>query len=275
MKLKPFKIRCHALSEIMGGTVGLTEVQTARIKELSDRKQGAANLTPGVKALTPNMESELKDLIYKSENPQLPAGAKTYCEKWLKTALYRRRPEFKNMVIDKGLQCENEGIKLVREVYGFTDFEKNDEHFENEYMEGCPDVVHKKIHDTKLSWDLFTFPMFEEKIPDTGYDWQIKGYQVLTGIHEGQVDYCLIDTPMPLILLDLKKLYYASGGVAEDWTPEKYEALYPNYQFNDIPKEQRVKSFEVAYDPTLPKRIEERVIMCRSYIDSLMAKYNL
>lgn len=273
--MKKFKIRCHALSEIMGGSVGLTEAQHKTFSELSTRKEQAAAGVDKVKPLTANMEAELTDLIYKKENPQLPAGAKTYCEKWLKTALYNRRPEFKNAVIDKGLQCEGDGIKLVAEVYGLTDFEKNEEYFDNEYMEGCPDVIHNKIHDTKLSWDLFTFPMFEDKIPDTGYDWQIKGYQILTGIKEGQVDYCLIDTPMPLVMQDLKKLYYASGGVAEEWTPEKYELLYPNYRFDDIPKEKRVKSFNVEFDPTLEEKIAGRVIMCRAYIDLLMTKFGL
>ena len=104
--MKKFKIRCHALSEIMGGSIGLTDAQQKTFAELSARKEQAAAGVAGVKPLTANMERDLAALIFKKENPELPDGAKTYCEKWLKTELFKRKPEFKNAVIEKGLQCE-------------------------------------------------------------------------------------------------------------------------------------------------------------------------
>lgn len=276
MKVKKFKIRCHAINEIMAGTVGLTDVQKARIIELETRKKDHAAGVDKVKPLTPNMEKELAGLIYKRDNPELPEGAKTYVKKWLKQQLFHRKPDFKAIVVDKGLACEPMGIALLSEILGVP-LEKNDEFFENEFMEGEPDIVQylpdgkKKVRDIKNSWDLFTFPMFEEEIPNDDYEKQLQGYMILTGAETASLDYTLINTPDPLMYLDLKKVYYQSGGLAEDWTPERYEALYPNYRFDDIPKHLRLKSFEVKLDPTLKGRIEERVIMCRKFIEELLS----
>lgn len=268
--LKEFKIRCSSISKIMGGQIGLTDVQLSRLNELMLRRNGNG------KPLTYNMNKELDKLIYKQDNPELPQGAKSYCEDWVKSHLFNpRKKDWKALVIDKGLACEEDGIKMISDVFGYTDFYKNDEYFENEFMQGCPDIIHNGIiRDTKLSWDLFTFPMFDTDIPNNDYWWQLQGYMILTGLNKASLDYVLIDTPIPLILLDLKKLYYQSGGVAEEWTQEKYEYLYPNYQFNDIPKEQRIKSFEFELDNTIKSEIEHRVQLCRVYINQLITKIN-
>ncbi len=263
--MKEFKIRCHAISKIIAGETGVTDIQEARLNELMARRNG------GGKPLTPNMDAELDKLIFKKENPELPQGAKTYCKIWLKQNLFNRKQEWKALVIDKGLACEQDGIKLIAEVFNYSDFEKNDEYFENDYMHGSPDILHNDmVRDTKLSWDLFTFPMFENEIPNDDYYWQLQGYMILTGLKKASLDYVLIDTPKSLVALDLKKLYYQSGGVAEDWTPEKYEYLYPNYRFDDIPKEKRIKSFPISLDGSVEEKIKERVLMCRKYIQTLI-----
>jgi hypothetical protein len=60
--MKTFKISCHAISEIVSGTVGLTEAQEKTYKELLDRKAASACGVSGIKPLTENMEKELKSL---------------------------------------------------------------------------------------------------------------------------------------------------------------------------------------------------------------------
>lgn len=263
--MKDFKIRCSAISKIMSGSIGLTDIQSAKLNELSLRRAGNG------KPLTDNMNIELDKLIYKRDNPELPEGAKTYCKIWLKSSLFNRKPEWKAIVVDKGLCCEEDGIKFISDMFSYSDFYKNDEFFENEFMEGSPDILHDGIvRDIKLSWDLFTFPMFDDEIPNDDYWWQLQGYMILTGLKKASLDYVLIDTPMPLVLLDLKKLYYQSGGVAEDWTPERYEYHYPNYRFDDIPKVQRLKSFQFDYENGVEDKIKERVLLCRKYIQTLL-----
>lgn len=264
---KVFKIRCSALSNIMAGEVGLTDAQKATLSEYEKRANGEG------KPLTDNMKADYAKLCHKRDNPELPQGAKTYCKKWLKKALYWRDEEWKSIVIDKGLMCETKGIELINEIYGLN-LEKNDEYFSNDYLQGAPDVLQGKemVRDVKNSWDLFTFPMFDDELPKPEYWWQLQGYMILTGIKKASLDYTLIDTPMPLVDLDLKKLYYQSGGVAEDWTPERYESYYPNYRFDDIPKEKRLKSFEFELENGIEEKIKERVLMCRKYIDGLLLK---
>jgi hypothetical protein len=272
--MEVFKISCHSISKIMAGQIGLTEVQEAKLNELQTRKNDAAKGVDKVKPLTPNMENELALLIQKRDNPELPKGAKTYVKEWIKRKLFRRKKEWRNNVIDKGLAVEDDAIALMSEVYQLEGVKKNEEWFENEYMQGIPDVNHELVRDTKSSWDLFTFPMFDDENPNPDYEWQLQGYMILTGKKKASLDYVLIDTPFPIIQLELKKLYYQSGGTAEDWTPEKHDALIPNYQFNDIQKEYRVKSFEYNFEPEKEQQIIERVELCRKYVDSILNKLN-
>lgn len=261
--MENFKIRCHAIGKIMAGEIGLTEIQNSKLSELESRANGVG------KPLTPNMESELAKLINKRDNPELPEGAKSYCKEWLIKHKFKRNKEFKNAVIEKGLACEQDAIELLSLVHG-EDYVKNEDYFSNDFCHGSPDILTlDSVRDIKSSWDLYTFPMFEDEIPKKEYWWQLQGYMWLTGNKKAYLDYVLIDTPMPLILLDLKKLYYQSGGVAEEWTQEKYEFLYPNYQFKDIPNEQRIKTFEFTFEDWIPEQITYRVELCRKYINSL------
>lgn len=260
-----FKISCHALGEIMSGEIGLTVIQDARLNELQERRNGVG------KPLTPNMEIELDKLIYKRDNPELPEGAKTYCKKWLKRKLFGASDNWKAIVIEKGLAVEPSAIELISKVYGLDGLEKNEDFFGNDWAHGEPDMIFNDcVRDNKSSWDLMSFPMFETEIPEKKYWYQLQCYMWILGLDNSFLDYTLIDTPMTLVLQDLKKLYFQSGGVAEEWTPEKYEMMYPNYRFDNVPLEMRVKSFEIPFDSSLPQHIIYRVELCRTYINSLL-----
>lgn len=263
--LPEFKISCHSIGKIMAGEIGLTDKQHAKLAELEARE------LPGAKPLTENMKKELSGLKFKKENPELPQGAKTYCKEWLKRKWFNRKKEFKAIVIEKGLQVEPLTIKFLGVALGM-DLQKNEDYFYNEYIHGSPDVLLPEIvRDVKSSWDLFTFPMFDDQIPDDDYWWQLQGYMIILGLKKAALDYVLIDTPMPLVLTDINKLRYQAGGTAEEWTLEKYEALYPNYRFDDIPAKMRIKTFEFNFEPSIEQAINERVIMCRKYIAELIA----
>ena len=265
--MKEFKISAHSTGEIMAGNIGLTDVQELRIQELTDRNNGIG------KPLTENMKKELSILIFKRDNPELPQGAKTYCKKWVKMNSWNvRNEDWKNVVIEKGLICEQEGIDLLNEIIS-TNYEKNESKFDNEFMQGTPDIITPDIiRDIKNSWDLMTFPMFEDEIPNEQYWWQLQTYMAMTGVQKASLDYVLIDTPMPLVLQDLKNLYYQSGGKSDEWNVEKYESLFHNYRFDDVPKEKRIKSYTFNYESGIEEKIIERVKMCRIYINQLISK---
>ena len=90
-----FKIRCSAIGSIMAGNVGLSPAQEFKKKELEERE----------KPHTDNMLQEYAGIMYDRDNPQLPAGAKTYCRTWLKEQLYDRRKGFSSKYTDKGNTC--------------------------------------------------------------------------------------------------------------------------------------------------------------------------
>lgn len=263
--MKEFKISSHATAKIMTGEIGLTEKQEARLAELLPRRNGVG------KPLTANMDVELNTLLFKRANPELPQGAKTYCENWYIQQKYGRKKEWFNKYVEKGLMVEHLGIEMFSNLQGI-ELTKNEEFFNNDYIQGQPDVIHNGIvFDIKSSWDIFSFPFFEKELPNKDYDWQLQSYLIITGLSEASIIYCLINTPQPLIDQELKKLYYQSGGTATDWTPEAYDHLRKNYCFDDIDESKRIKEFSVKKDATAEARIKERVLMCREYIKTLEA----
>lgn len=193
-----------------------------------------------------------------------------YLKKWYLENKYKRKKEFWANQVEKGLRVEPIGIEMLSRKMGI-ELSKNDEWFDNEFLQGTPDLVlEDKIIDIKSSWDIFSFPWFETELPNKDYYWQLQCYMALTGIKKAAIAYCLIDTPDPLIALELKKLYYQSGGVAEDWTPETNAELAENYRFNDIPEQDRIRIFEVERNNKDIELIYERVKISREYINSLI-----
>jgi len=95
--MQEFKIRCSAISKIMGGSIGLTEKQ----KEEYDKFYAKDKLTD-------LQQEKFVKLHEKHTNPQLPQGAKTYVETWFKEQLYARRKTFSGKYTDKGLLTEND-----------------------------------------------------------------------------------------------------------------------------------------------------------------------
>ena len=89
--MQEFKIRASAAGRIMAGSIGLSEKQAATLASLILRKQKAEK--GEAKPLTANMERDLKEFQEKHNNPELPQGAKTYCEQWLKEHIYNRRKQ--------------------------------------------------------------------------------------------------------------------------------------------------------------------------------------
>lgn len=251
-----FKIRASAASKIMAdgkSSGGLTDKQAEELKNLQAK---------GSKS------KKLQELIDKRDKPpELSAGAKTYCKTWLKEqkGFYNRRKEIKSKYIDKGNAAEDDAIDFLNKIH-LENYVKNEKQFENEYMCGEPDIIANITRDTKCSWDETTFPLFED-FCDNDYYWQGLVYMELTGKPAHSVDYCLIDAPDHLIEREIKIASYDSLK-SEDELRRYY---YDKMRFTDITDlKLRVKSFCFNYDADKIKKIEERVIMCREYIKTLV-----
>ncbi len=196
----------------------------------------------------------------------LGVTGETHIQQWYLNKKYGRKKDWYNKFVDKGLAVEGKGIEMLAEVTG-NDLKKNEQFFYNDFFVGTPDVIFDGvIYDIKSAWNIFTFPFYKKEIPNKDYAYQLQGYMDLTGIKKAVLVYVLINTPQPIIQNELKKLYYESGGRAEDWTPEVNIELSENYKFNDIPLLDRIKTYEVAYDEIVVAKMKDRVEECRRYI---------
>lgn len=193
----------------------------------------------------------------------------SYCETWLKEQLYERKKEFSNKYTIKGLVVEDNSIDVIARQLGYGMLFKNEQSFENDFFTGTPDIITKDtVIDAKSSWDVFTFPLFEEEAnPD--YVWQGHGYMNLTGKTKYKVCYVLIDTPDHLIEKEMRRYAYNFGYEYEDL---KYSEFLKQMTYQDIPEENRIKTYSFDYDHGQIERAQNRVLECREYINYLIKK---
>jgi len=105
--------------------------------------------------------------------------------------------------IQKGKQCEDEGIALYNNVFLY-DLKKVDssERRSNGIITGEPDLIaatSQKGVDIKVAWSLLTFPLTEEQAGKKEYQWQARGYMCLFDLPAWEIAYCALDTPEELL----------------------------------------------------------------------------
>jgi hypothetical protein len=256
--MKKFKIRCSAISNIVGGNVGLTDKQTLDLAGLIAKEK-----------LTVLQEQKMNDLIFKRDNPELPEGAKTYCKDWLKGQLLDYRYEFSSKYTDKGNIMEDEAIDFIAEHLGYGMLMKNEDHFNDEFIIGTPDIIlNDMVIDVKNSWDASTFPMFENEVPNESYDWQLQGYMYLTDKSKARLIYCLMDTPEHLIERDARWDSIRQG--YEELEKSVYDKFVKNLTYPNVDPKLRIKVFDIERDEAKIQKIKDRVILCREYINELL-----
>lgn len=260
IQIPTFKIRCSQIGQIMGGALTKpTEKQLARIEELTNKP----------KVRTELQEKELQELILKRDSqPQIQAGAKTYCQEWVKEQIYSKTKEFSNKYTEKGIQCEKEAIDMVAEVMGYGFVAKNEKHYEDADLTGTPDlVVADAVEEIKNSWSIYTFPLLAETIPDTDYFFQVQGYMALTNKSKAAVNYCLIDAPVELIDAEARRACYKAGMAEVDM--ELYDEVAAKMTYAGIQLPLRFKRFEFIRDDNAIAAIRTQVELCRMYISTI------
>ena len=188
-----------------------------------------------------------------------------YCEEWLKEQIYGRKNTFHSKYTDKGIIMEQDGIDFYADHINGGLILKNETYFENEYFTGTPDVIlSDKIADIKCSWDCFTFPLFDKDV-NKDYYWQAQVYMELTGKRKYDLVYVLLDTPLHLIEKDA---FFIAKDTGED-VSDVIERLKKRHTYSGIPKEHRIKIFEIDYNENDVLFLKDRVIECRNYIKTL------
>lgn len=195
-----YKARSSSIASILGGTDGLTEVQTRDLNALLIKEK-----------LTDKQSETLNDLIQKRDGlPQLSQGTKTAVKKFVKQLVYEYTPnQHSSKQTRKGTEHEDIGVEFYNRVF-FTNHKKlteDDDDYEltDEYSTGHPDItchVDKKVIDIKLSYTKDTFPLDAEEAYNIQYVWQVKDYLrkmiVKTGDQSwrhGEIAFILVSTP--------------------------------------------------------------------------------
>ena len=172
----------------------------------------------------------------------------TYLQEWAKQEVYGVRKSISSKYLDKGNAVEDEAINYAAQELGWLFASKNDEYFEDDFFCGTPDVIlEDKIIDIKSSWDCFTFPLYEDEIPNKDYYYQLQVYMHLTGKRSAELVYCLMNTPEELT----------------------YEEVC---DYSHLSSSYRIKSFAIDYDEEVIEKLKEAVMNCREYINNIITK---
>lgn len=152
----------------------------------------------------------------RSKSEVLSDGAKTYLDKCAKELFYGYTPNKGSKYTEKGIEVEDQSIELYNSVF-FTNYTKNTERRETEYLTGEPDIVDDdEIIDVKSSWDLDTFPASSRAGEKKEYEWQARAYMHLFDKSKAKVAYCMVDTPDRLIGFEDEEIHIVSHKLAPE-----------------------------------------------------------
>jgi hypothetical protein len=184
----------------------------------------------------------------KSKSEILSAGAKTELGLIAKELVYGFSRSFSSKYTEKGTLVEPDALALYNSVF-FTNHVKNTERRTNDWITGeCDIYTGSKVIDLKSSWSLPTFPATAAEGKDTAYEWQIRAYLWLWDCQQGEVAYCLVDTPADLVGWESEELHYVS----------------------QIPEILRITRVFYERDESMEDRIKAKVEAANAYLEQLV-----
>jgi hypothetical protein len=185
----------------------------------------------------------------KSKSEALSVGAKTYIEELAKEFVYGFEKVITSKEMEKGQLVEAHSIQLINEVF-FTNYTKNDERRENEWITGECDIYvpGRKIIDVKSPWSLATFPATMFAGQDKDYEWQLRGYCMLWDVPLGEINYAMVNTPDELIRFEDPGMHYV-------------DHIDPSLRITRVPYER---------DRSLEDKIKEKVETARKYFNEIV-----
>ena len=193
-------------------------------------------------------------------------GTEDYLRELYISKKYGREREISSKYMSKGTIVEDHSMELLS-LLESKFYVKNEENFENDWITGTPDIIEPELRDIKSSWDIFTFhKTLAEGITDDNF-WQAQSYMDLTGSDICYIDYCLVDTPEQLVEYEKRKIIYDAQTDDPEWYRRKCKTIEKKMKYNDIPMEERKKTFEVKRDEEKINLIHERVELCREWVD--------
>lgn len=261
-KARPSKIGA-IMTEARGATI--TEKQLAELEGLLAKVK-----------LTEKQAEKRDQLIAKRDaKPELSKTAQTVVEEQLLKDVFGINREFWSKETDKGNECEQDSIDLLKKVGGLFGIEKNEETFENDFLRGTPDVLgDDPVIDVKTPWSGSTFPWFADQLPDKAYEWQLRGYMALTGRKVGYVAYCLTNATEDIIQDEIRRTCWREKIIepTDEQVDEIETRVRWQMEFDHVPDPLRVKLFKVEHDEKAEQAIRDRVELCREYYNKRLAE---
>lgn len=237
-------------------------------------------------------------LIMKNDRSGKNMGetCKSYCKKLYRELLYERHEEVTTKQMEKGKSCEESGITLYS-LHTKTFFKKNEENIKNMFFSGTPDIFKgesilkaEEGADIKCPYTLFTMPFPSDELDDSYY-FQNMTYCALTGAKKWTTAYTLVSLPASQLDDEKRKWGYKLGIIDTETDPiyiekcKELERLHivdmvqfrKDYEWYDlatdldtwkydIPRDQRIVTFEVKRDEEVIKQMQVRVLEARNYI---------
>jgi hypothetical protein len=214
-------------------------------------------LTPEVEAILKKTKrtDEEKSVLDDVRRKSLSAGGKTHVRELLREAVYGFEPaEIETRPIMKGRQVEQACIDMLARLVG-RPMIKNTERRTNGLISGECDVFEAALRhgrDVKAPYSMASMPIVLDDCYDSGYEWQMQGYEILWDAETWSVDYLLVSTPEDLVGYEPAALHYV----------------------DHIPEHLRWTSWTVKRDRALASLIEDKVLAARRYYRQMLNEFD-
>jgi len=182
---------------------------------------------------------------------------------------YGREPIVDSKEMQKGRRVEEDSISLLSEVRGKL-YIKNRLHLKNDFIMGTLDLqTEDAVIDIKSPFNIFTFAKAEV---EPQYAWQLTGYMWLANKQKAEIAYTLVDAPEDMIFEELKRYCYMTNVFKEQ--EYEYGELEDKVRhlmtYKDIPKEKRVKIFEIVRDEAKIEMIKAKYVLATEHYNLLL-----
>lgn len=208
----------------------------------------------GIIGKTKRSEEE-KSVLEDARRKSLSAGGKTHVRELVREAIYGFEPaDLETRPILKGRAVEAECIAMLARLTG-RPLVKNSERRTNGLITGECDVFDgaaRHGRDVKAPFSMATMPIVLADCYDSGYEWQMQGYEILWDADTWSVDYTLVDTPEDLIGYEPQHLHFVSH----------------------IPEHMRWTTWMVKRDRSLESLIVDKVLAARRYYRQVLNEFD-
>lgn len=214
-------------------------------------------VTPEVAAIIAKTKrsDEEKSVLDDVRRKSLSAGGNSCVRELLREAIYGFEPsEIETRPILKGRAVEQACIEMLSRLTG-RPLVKNTERRTNGLISGECDIFDAPLRhgrDVKAPYSMESMPIVLDDCYDSGYEYQMQGYQILWDANTWSVDYLLVSTPEDLIGYEPPSLHYV----------------------DHIADHLRWTSWLVKRDRALESLIADKVIAARRYYRRMLNEFD-